>query len=361
MSFLPPFCPHEGCANHGGDVPDFFTRHGYYRSGCLPRPVPRFRCRACRRTFSRQTFRASYRDHKPHLNAQVVALLCSGVGFRQTARLVGLSRRCLELKARKLSWNARNLDRNVKRRRASEHLSPDSLTRVQFDEFETFEARRNTRPLSIAVAIEERSRLFLAAVAAPIRPKGTMTMRRREAIRLDEARGEARRDRSELACRSAFRDVARMTPCGGGLILQSDLKSTYPRLAKSAFGSRLVAHEGTSSRRRRDTANPLFPINHAEACMRDWIGRLRRRSWLASKERTFLNLHLGLYMAWRNWVCARFNHDSRSPGMRSGRAPRRLLPGELVGWRQAWGSRSPCPWSMSEGRGTRRLNRFGPS
>ncbi|MFT5198048.1 MAG: hypothetical protein ACI87O_000697, partial [Planctomycetota bacterium] len=44
-----------------------------------------------------------YRDHKPHLNQGLLLLLTSGVGLRQASRVLRLSRRCLEIKARKLS------------------------------------------------------------------------------------------------------------------------------------------------------------------------------------------------------------------------------------------------------------------
>ena len=43
-----------------------------------------------------------YRDHRPDLNPKLFELLASGIGLRQSSRLLGLSRRCLELKHRKI-------------------------------------------------------------------------------------------------------------------------------------------------------------------------------------------------------------------------------------------------------------------
>ena len=114
--FEPPRCPNEGCPEFTRPRPRFFVRRGSYRARCRPHPVPRFQCRTCRRGFSRQTFRADYRDRKPHLNVRVIEMLCSGVGFRQTARILGLTRNNLEAKARKISRNAGRLDRNLKAR-----------------------------------------------------------------------------------------------------------------------------------------------------------------------------------------------------------------------------------------------------
>ena len=55
-----------------------FRRHGYY-STARRRRIPRFRCLVCRRTFSRQTFRMDYRDHRPHLNAETFGERCAGL------------------------------------------------------------------------------------------------------------------------------------------------------------------------------------------------------------------------------------------------------------------------------------------
>jgi hypothetical protein len=63
-----------------------------------------------------------------------------------------------------------------------------------------------------------------------------------------------------------------------------------------------------------------------------------------SKLRTFLNLHLAFYVSWKNWVLPRFNRDVHAPGVLAGMAPRNLSIGEFLGWRQAWGCLSPCPF-----------------
>ena len=97
----------------------------------------------------------------------------------------------------------------------------------------------------------------------------------------------------------------------------------------------------------RTRSNPLFPINHTEAMARDLMGRLRRRSWLASKKRRYLDLGLQIFMAYRNLVRRRFNWDEESPAELLGFAPRRIRESEALSWRQDWGARSVHP--LSEG------------
>ena len=99
--FEPPRCPNRHCISHTQPKPDFCKLHGFYHPKCRSHPVPRFRCLDCRRTFSRQTFRADFRDHKPYKNQELVKLMISGVGLRQSARILGMSLRGTMLKSRK--------------------------------------------------------------------------------------------------------------------------------------------------------------------------------------------------------------------------------------------------------------------
>ena len=108
-------------------------------------------------------------------------------------------------------------------------------------------------------------------------------------------------------------------------------------------GAAEVTHLQTPGTLARMTWNPLFPINHTEAMLRDLMGRLRRESWLVSKRRRYLDLGLQVFIAFRNYVRRRFNGDEESPAQLLGFVPRRLTPGELLSWRQDWGRCSLHP------------------
>jgi hypothetical protein len=71
------------------------------------------------------------------------------------------------------------------------------------------------------------------------------------------------------------------------------------------------------------------------------------QSWLVSKKRRYLDVALALFMAWRNLVRRRFNHDDESPGQILGFVPRRMSEEELCSWRQDWGRRSIHPLSWN--------------
>ena len=334
--FQPPRCPYRSCSQHLEPSPGFFVRQGFYRALCRAHPVPRFKCRSCGKGFSRQTFRYDFRDHRPSLNARLFGLLASGVGLRQCARDIGLSRHCTELKARKLARHLRRENLNLR------GPLPANAS-FQFDELETYEGRRNTRPLSVPVLIERHSRYMVWAEAAPIRPRGRMSEARKQAIAADELRLGKRRDLSQRSVERTLRRGAELAKCLPVVVLFSDEKSTYPKAARKIFGRARLFHRRTSSKLPRETWNPLFPINHTEAMARDLMSRLRRDSWLVSKKRRYLDLGLALWMAWRNLVRRRFNTDEESPAQLLGFAPRRMTEIELLSWRQDWGRRSIHP------------------
>ena len=338
--FAPPFCPHRDCPRHVDPEPRFAVRYGSYQPTCRAHPVQRFRCRSCQRTFSRQTFRMDYRDHRPHLNARLFRSIASGVGIRQSARNLGLSLRCTELKLRKIARHLRRLNLNLRR------PLPDEAS-FHFDELETYEGQRNTRPLSVPVLIESRSRFIVWAESATIRPRGKMTRKRRKAVEEADRRHGVRKDRSRRGVRRTLERGANLTRGSERVALETDEKSSYPKLARAAFGRARLEHRRTNSRLVRATWNPLFAINHEEAVMRDLMGRLRRDSWLVSKKRRYLDLGLQLHMAYRNLVRKRFNYDQESPAELLGFVSKRLTEGQLLSWRQDWRERSIHPLSRS--------------
>ena len=103
MSFRPPRCPNPDCSVHVDPIANRIIRWGYFETRCRERREPRFRCLVCRKTFSRQTFRHSYRDRRPDCNDRLFELLTSGVGLRQAARVLKISASAAQKKMRKLS------------------------------------------------------------------------------------------------------------------------------------------------------------------------------------------------------------------------------------------------------------------
>jgi transposase-like protein len=338
--FSPPRCPFPPCPAHrdpSAFADCFWVRNGTYLANCRRYPQPRFKCRQCGKGFSRQTFRADYHDKKPHLNGRVFKLLASGMGLRQSARILGLSRRSLELKARKISRHLGRLNRNLIGR------FPEGA-RFMLDEMETFEGTRAVLPVTVPVLIEAKSMFVVATDVAPIKPSGRMTKERRRAIQEAEERLGKRQDRSKYALGRVFRQLKVRCGTQTSIHFCSDKKHLYATLLRRYFGDD-ATHTRISSKEPRNRLNPLKHINLTNAMARDLNGRLRRESWLVSKERRYLRLQLHIFAAYRNFVRRRINREQPSPAEILGFVPRRVEFEELLTWRQDWKQRSIHPLS----------------
>ena len=336
--FTPPRCPNPRCTNHRDPVGSWWRKRGSYQPRCRHLPVPRFDCKACDKGFSRQTFRADYWDRKPHVNAQLATLLSSGNGLRQSARMLHLHRNALMAKARKLGLQLLHAHHNQLRR-----LRLFSPTLV-LDEMESFEGSRRTRPVTMPVLIDRDSMYVIGAGADTLAARGRLARRHRRVLERDQARDGKRKNRSSRATGHLLRIAARISE--GPVTLVCDRKLSYPGLARRAFGEDRVEVQQHSSKLARNTANPLFRINLTNAMFRDLAGRLRRRSWLASKKRHCLRIALAFVICYRNYIRPRFNRDERAevrtPAQLLSLVDRPLSFQQLLGWRQDWGPRSPA-------------------
>jgi hypothetical protein len=126
--------------------------------------------------------------------------------------------------------------------------------------------------------------------------------------------------------------------------LRTDCKPLYRALGKSVFGERLRL-EQFSGRLPRDRSNPLFYINMTFAMARQLLGRLRRRTWLCTKQHRFLDAHLSYFIVYRNYVRRRANYNpvTYTPAVALGLLDAPLRFEQCVSWRQDWGERSLHP------------------
>jgi len=334
-NFTPTRCPNRDCPQHSNPVTDFYVHNGYYHPACRKDPVPRYRCRHCKRGFSDQTFRHDYRDHRPETNARLLELLVSGVGLRQGGRLVGLSSSAVVRKLRKFGTTCNLLH---------EHLAaklPEGRTYL-FDEEETIIAAK-TRPATVVIVMEREHWFLCVTGAAPIRRLGPEGSRRRQLQDREEAKEGVRKDDSHACVKAALERLVQMA--GAGTIqLLTDEKSSYRSLISEVIGQR-AGHSTTPGSAPRTVWNPLFPINVTMAMSRDNNGRLRRKSWLHSKMLDCLCHQLVLFATYRNYIRKRFNTDEE--GITSatclGLLPRALRFDEVLQWRQDWGPNNAHP------------------
>ena len=331
--FQPPRCPYPDCQRHRHPTACFAVRTGHYFPLCRNHPVQRFRCRDCRRTFSRQTFRADRRQKKPHINAVCLRLMVSCVGLRQAAQVLQVARRTIE---RRFEWLARHaFDWHANRLAGAVLDGP-----FQLDELESFEANRY-QPVTVPVLIDRGSLFIVATEVGALRRKGKMTTTQRRRRAEHERQHGRRPSHSPRAVRAVLARLHQVVPAPLQVVLDSDHKPLYGQLGRRIFPGRFIWNRHDASAR-RDRTNPLFPINHTNARLRHFLARLRRRTWCVSKRREGLRAHLAIATLWSNYVRGITNRTRTTAAQAVGVARTAYRPEEVLAWRQDWGRLSPA-------------------
>ena len=251
------------------------------------KPIQRYRCNACKKTYSDQTGQLTFGEHKPQVTQQVLSLLMSGVSQRRCAGLlhvhpITVARKLCRLGSRAIQLNL------------AEKSSPDIKVAI-FDEMETFEHTK-CKPVSIPIAVEEGTRRILAIDAVSMPAKGPLA-------EISRRKYGKRADDRNSSLKQLLLKVKELAPALERL--KSDECPRYPKVVSEVFANP-VTHETHKGRRgcvvgqgelKRGGFDPLFSLNHTCAMIRDNIKRLSRRTWATTKRIERLKFFLSIY-AW---------------------------------------------------------------
>lgn len=319
MSFQPAFCPRSDCPSHA-DSAFAYRVNGWFQRECDRRLVRRFVRLACSRGFSEQSFRIDYRLKRPELLGRFFLDRVSKVTHRRSARNHACSRTTEERHFRRLSPHCEAFHQA----RLSEVAARGGLGQVfLLDELETYEQHRTRKPVTVPVLIECFSGFVLDVRVGALAARGAR----------DRAIQARRRSESRQMVKAAFERLRAVARAKQTLCVLTDLKPSYAQLLRELFGQRCL-HEPTSSRRKRDLQNPLWPINPTLARLRDGVSRLVRQTWAATKLRRWLAGQLAIWVCYRNYVRGRTNRHHRvTPAMALGVQHSRWSLRQLLLWR----------------------------
>ncbi len=336
----PPFCPNPACPFHLRDRQRWrFEKIGFFERQSPPYQVQRYRCLSCRRSFSDQTFRATYWMRRADLLAAVLGRLQSCSGFRQMARELRVSPTSIAGVVARLGRHCLLFHEQLRPKGAlGEELSADG--------FESFEWSQYF-PSNYHVAVGKDSHFFYGFTATELRRKGRMT----DAQRKFRAKLEAKLGRPDP--KGIEKDFARLLGIVAGksqwLILHTDEHQAYPR-ALRRVPHLAIAHQTISSRAARTPQNPLFPVNLLDLLLRHSGSHHKRETIAFSKRLQSGCERMAVFAVWRNWMKPFSERDRKadkeSPAMRLGLTDR-LWTVEDVLEKRLFPSRIalPEPWS----------------
>ena len=272
----PEFCPNPQCLfydpNYAAGM-NWYTHFGKFFTKCRGW-IQRFRCSACGKTCSTQTFSIHYWTHSTNNLVWLLHLLESSSGMRQIARDAGVSYRVIQNRIRRLARNSLSVMDVV-------HTYHELNEDIALDGFESY-TRTQYHPNNFTTIVGSDSQFFYSVIHTLLRRKGRMrTYQMNKRALIDEVwRPPKNAIRSD--CTTMLNDLSPMihrravrhTP----LTLFTDLHNAYPAalkrvpvLSRDVDEGRFI-HFRISSRAARTRVNPLFPVNYLDQQIRHIMG-----------------------------------------------------------------------------------------
>lgn len=265
-----------------------FVKAGTYtkKSG---KKIQRFKCKACNKGFSEQTFRYDYRLRKTHVDDLIFRSLCTGTSQRKTALVAGVNPKTIDLRVKCFGEACiRNLDSIRKSENSNE---------IAFDEMESFEHSK-CKPVTLPIAVDMESRKIIAISSGNIAAKGHLA-------EISKKKYGPRKCERSKALDEMFIGLKEVK--NDNFVILSDESPHYPKKVKKYFPN----HEYMRFKGRRGCIvgqgelkeggkDPLFNLNHTYAMIRDGVKRLSRRTWCTTKKLMNLNFVLHIYAFFHN-------------------------------------------------------------
>lgn len=320
-TFSPPHCPNPNCLHHNGLHPHWrFKRCGYFWSHCQRRRIPRFLCRCCRRSFSSQTFAATYWLKRPDILPQLVTKTTGCMANRQIARDLGVAPTTIDRQLARLGRHCLLYHADQMRRaRPAAAMVIDGLVTFELSQYWPFHHH---------LAVEPTSDFIVYFTDSEVRRSGRMTSaQRRRREQLEHLFG---RPDPQAVLKDVTHLLEVVTSGQRRLVVLSDEHQAYPRAIRRLRCE--VEHLVTSSRERRDAGNRLFPVNLADLLLRHGSANHKRETIAWSKRRQASAERLAVFLVWRNYMNGRREkvRGSPSPAQSRGMRPDRLTVAELL-------------------------------
>src|SRR6185312_9208963 len=269
-------CPDSECPSHSrAPASGLIVRKGRYLRRSDGQWIPRFLCRCCGKSFSSSRYLKSYRQKKRQLNHRFKLLYCSGVSQRRAAVILGVTRKTAVRKFRFLAQEATR-----EHQEWLKQFKKRPLSFLQWDDLETSEHTK-CKPLSVALAVEPRTRKILGFQVSSMPAKGHLARiaRRKYGMRIDD------RNQGWDRLLSSLKPFVQ-----ANAHWRSDENPHYLRHLKRLYPE--ATHEQVKGKRGCITGqgelkkigfDPLFSLNHTCAMLRANLNRLVRRTWCTTK------------------------------------------------------------------------------
>jgi len=285
-------CPNSYCKFY--QKTDQIQRDGNYFRANDSRTIQRFRCKCCKKRFSKSTNTLEYNQKKRRINHLLMMLLCSGNSIRRCAMILDINKNTVLSRVIYLAKKAR-----VENRDFLKQLKNTPVTQMQFDDLISSEHTK-MKPLSITIAVNSKNREILGLRVSKIPAFGLLAKKSRKKYGYRKSTHIQEADILFKSIKEAISD---------NVLIESDQHKRYPELVKKYFPA--AQHKRYKGKRgavvgqgelKKTTYDPLFVINHTCAMLRANINRLIRKTWCTTKKAEMLQNHLDIFMLFYNKI-----------------------------------------------------------
>ena len=253
--------------------------------------VQRYFCKSCKVSFSAESLSPFKYQKKRHLNDLVFSLFASGTSQRRMAKILSVNQKTIVRKFLVLGQICTNDMKENK------HLPNRKIESFIFDDMETFEHTK-MKPLSITLAVEEKTRLIIDFRVSSMKAKGHLSHRARK--KYGHRADDRKKNLTELLTNT--RTVTTKNPH-----IKSDMnphyllpvKKYFPQSVHAVFKGKRGCVVGQGELK-AVSFDPIFSFNHTAAMLRANINRLFRRTWNTTKKPVCLGYHLAIYIFYHN-------------------------------------------------------------
>ena len=266
-------------------------KRGFFIRGSDKKKIQKYSCNVCSKHFSEQTLSYDYRLRKRYINQKTFRLICKGMSQRATALLLGVKQKAIAIRIKRFAVVAKKFIAKTR-----ENEDPQE---VFFDEMETFEHTK-CKPVTRPIAVNPANRKILALKVGTIPAKGHL-------VDIALKKYGPRKCQRKEKLQEMLTEI--MTFNNQKIKFSTDESPYYPNLIKKIAPS--ATHQSFKGRRgcvvgqgelKAGGYDPLFPLNHTCAMIRDNIKRLTRRTWCTTKKIFMLENILYIYAMFHNLV-----------------------------------------------------------
>lgn len=342
---MPRFCPRRDCPQHTlEDGRSFaFQYNGWYRRSD-GRRVPRYLCKACGKSSSKQSFSLSYGSKRPELIVPVFAGLQAGSCHRQLARSLG----CAPSTVTRLSAR---LGRHALLVLASALAELVEIREgLVLDHFETFVGTQDD-PVGVATVVGRDSLFVYGLEPAPHARAGKRS--RFQQAKLKTRTPQPSRGGYAGSTARMLDALVHFFPENRTISLASDGHTSYGKVLGQNRFARRFRHAAFPNPKRGPKGSPrsaqarmrdqaMFPVDALHGLIRHSEAHHRRETIAFGRRTNAILERLYLFALWRNFVkgVSERKPDRTTPAMRLALAKepwswrralaRRLFPGRVL-------------------------------